>query len=86
MKKRREKSKREKGGCKVFCEMRRNLKIWHQNTKSVIYKNGLYDTVIHRKPDGTLIPAHGNHVRAHKPKTGLGAKSNILFEFVQVSY
>ncbi|KAI8137898.1 hypothetical protein BJV82DRAFT_328797 [Fennellomyces sp. T-0311] len=36
-----------------------------------------------RKPDGTLIPAHGNHVRAHKPKVGLGAKSNILFEFVQ---
>ncbi|KAG2227478.1 hypothetical protein INT45_007504 [Circinella minor] len=36
-----------------------------------------------RKPDGTLIPAHSNHVRAHKPKTGLGAKSNILFEFVQ---
>ncbi|KAI7849747.1 hypothetical protein BDC45DRAFT_593265 [Circinella umbellata] len=35
------------------------------------------------KPDGTLISAHGNHVRAHKPKTGLGAKSNILFEFVQ---
>ncbi|KAF7726420.1 Protein dennd6a [Apophysomyces ossiformis] len=36
-----------------------------------------------RKPDGTLITAHGNHVYPRKSKPALGSKSNVLFDFVQ---
>ncbi|KAG0183266.1 Protein dennd6a [Apophysomyces sp. BC1021] len=36
-----------------------------------------------RKPDGTLITAHGNHIHHRKAKPGLGNRSNVLFDFVQ---
>ncbi|KAI7876339.1 DUF1630-domain-containing protein, partial [Lichtheimia hyalospora FSU 10163] len=36
-----------------------------------------------RKPDGTLITAHGNHIQPHKSKAALGSKANVLFEFIQ---
>ncbi|KAL7313939.1 hypothetical protein PS15m_007613 [Mucor circinelloides] len=36
-----------------------------------------------RKPDGTLIPSHMQHMHSGKSKPGLGNKSNVLFNFVQ---
>ncbi|KAL7329318.1 hypothetical protein PS15p_207436 [Mucor circinelloides] len=39
-----------------------------------------------RKPDGTLIPSHMQHMHSGKSKPGLGNKSNVLFNFVQVIY
>ncbi|KAI8376415.1 uncharacterized protein BYT42DRAFT_574504 [Radiomyces spectabilis] len=37
-----------------------------------------------RKPDGTLITAHNNHMHSsRKSKAGLGSRSNIIFDFVQ---
>ncbi|CAO0792502.1 unnamed protein product [Mucor circinelloides] len=36
-----------------------------------------------RKPDGTLIPSHMQHIHSGKSKPGLGNKSNVLFNFVQ---
>ncbi|KAI8335501.1 hypothetical protein BC941DRAFT_430502 [Chlamydoabsidia padenii] len=42
-----------------------------------------------RKPDGTLVAAHGNNNKTHShqitwsPKPNLGSKSNTLYDFVQ---
>lgn len=50
------------------------------------HSNIIVLTCSDRKPDGTLIPSHMQHIHSGKSKPGLGNKSNVLFNFVQVIY
>lgn len=48
-------------------------------------KRNIHLEMVARKPDGTLITAHGNHAHpSQRAKAGLSSKSNVLFEAIQV--